>query len=97
MMHYFKSLILRGFLELKKHMDSLLKIVEIMSYSSEINCFKDRQRVPLIISQFKERFLLSKNETEILEVIERWIATCFDNWRTNYYDKFQQMTNGIAP
>lgn len=96
-MHYFKSLLLRGLLELKKHVDSILKLVEIMSYSSEINCFRDRQRISLIMSSLKERFLFNKNEVEILEIVDKWVLVSYDNWRTNYYDKFQLMTNGILP
>jgi hypothetical protein len=35
--HYFKSLILRGLLELRKHVDIFVKMVEIMSKGNFFN------------------------------------------------------------
>jgi phosphatidylinositol 4-kinase B len=97
MMHYFKSLLLRGFIELKKHYEYIIRLVEIMSISTEINCFKDSNNNNLVINAFKERFYFQKSEKELLDIIDKMVEVSFDNWRTNYYDKFQLLTNGILP
>lgn len=39
---YFKSLILRGLMELKKHVDSFVKIIDIMARGIYINLKFDR-------------------------------------------------------
>jgi phosphatidylinositol kinase/protein kinase (PI-3 family) len=96
MMIYFKTLLLRGLLELKKHYDSIIKLVEIMSISTEINCFKQGNQI-LILEKLKERFLINKNEMDLQIIIGKWIEQSYNNWRTNYYDKFQLITNGIKP
>ena len=95
-MIYFKTLLLRGLLELKKHYDSIIKLVEIMSISTEINCFKQGNQI-LILEKLKERFLINKNEMDLQIIIGKWIEQSYNNWRTNYYDKFQLITNGIKP
>ena len=96
MMIYFKTLLLRGLLELKKHYDSIIKLVEVMSISTEIYCFKQGNQ-NFILEKLKERFLINKNEVDLQNIIGKWIEQSYDNWRTNYYDKFQLITNGIKP
>lgn len=96
-MHYFKSLIIRGIMELRKHQESLVKIVEITSSISGINCFKDSYQNTILINTFKERFLFGKTEKELITIVDKWIEHSYNNWRTNYYDKYQYYTNGYMP
>lgn len=94
MITYFKALMLRGVIELKKHYESIVRLVEIMSYSKEFNCFRVGER-QVIIDRLRQKFLLNKNDFELQVFVNKLVEDCFDNWRTNYYDKYQFMTNGI--
>ena len=65
--HYFKSLFLRGLMELKKHVDTFVKIVEIMSKGSKMPCFQEDSSS--IINNFKERFHINKSELELVKIV----------------------------
>ena len=93
---YFKSLILRGLIELKSNYESIVKLIQIMSVSSEIQCFS-KPGSESIAKGLEERLLLKKNSDELIIIIDKWIESSVDNWRTTYYDKFQLLTNGIKP
>ena len=96
-MHYFKSLIIRGIMELRKHQDSLVKIIEITSFTTGIQCFKDTNQNSILINSFKDRFLFGKSEKELISIVDKWIENSYNNWRTTYYDKYQYYTNGYMP
>jgi phosphatidylinositol kinase/protein kinase (PI-3 family) len=92
---YFKSLFLKGLMELKKHVDTFVKIVEIMSKGSKMPCFTDD---PIsIITSFRERFHINKSESELVKIVDELISYSLSNWRTSQYDYYQKMTNGIIP
>ena len=38
---YFKSLLIKGFVELRKHIDDLIYLLEIMMENSKLECFRD--------------------------------------------------------
>jgi phosphatidylinositol kinase/protein kinase (PI-3 family) len=95
--HYFRSLILRGLMELRKHVDSFVKIIDIMSRGSKMPCFPNTSEIPTIISKFNERFHLNKSDTEYIKVVEDLINSSMNNWRTVQYDNFQRLTNDIRP
>jgi phosphatidylinositol 4-kinase len=92
---YFKSLLLRGLIELRKHVDSLSKIIEIMSKGSKMPCFN--LDINVIMMRFKERFHLNKCESEYIDVVDELIENSLNNWRTVQYDNFQKYTNDIRP
>ena len=93
--HYFKSLFLRGLMELKKHVDTFIKIIEVMSKGSKLPCFSDDPS--FIINNFKERFHINKNEYDLVKFVHELVETSLSNWRTSQYDYYQKMTNGIIP
>lgn len=92
---YFKLLILRGFLELKKHVDYLVNIVQIMSYNSKMPCFNSKESNEIVISKLRERFHLNKSENELKNLINDLVLKSKNNFWTNRYDNYQYMTNGI--
>lgn len=93
MFNYFKSLLLKGLLELRKHVDSIMKIVSIMEKGVKFNCFDN----PDLMTKLYERFCVNKNEYEFIKVVNELISSSYDNWRTIQYDNFQRMTNDICP
>ncbi len=102
---YFKSLILRGLMELKKHVDSFVKIIDIMARGkiilffnmtgSKMPCFAEE--ISVIIARLVERFHTNKTEAEYIPVVQELINNCLNNWRTTQYDYFQKLTNDIRP
>lgn len=92
---YFQSLILRGLIELRKHVDTFVKIVEIMSKNSKMPCFRDDPQI--IVNNFRDRFLLSKSDAEVVTFVDEMIKTSMNSWTTSQYDYFQKVTNGIIP
>ena len=106
--NYFIELLIKGFLELKKNYDYILKIIEIMSKSklsfffinffidSDMPCFQGRDH-NLVIKEFIERFHCEKSNEEIVELIDSLVKDSINSWRTYQYDMYQQLTNGIKP
>ena len=93
---YFKKLICDGMIECKNHVEILCKIIEIMSHGSTMPCF-DKKDVKKIIDFFRERFHEMKNVDEIKKIVDEMIYKSNDNFWTNKYDLFQQVTNNILP
>ena len=93
---YFKKLICDGMIECKNHVEILCKIIEIMSHGSTMPCF-DKKDVKKIIDCFRERFYEKKNDEEIKKIVDEMIYKSNDNFWTNKYDLFQQVTNNILP
>ena len=93
---YFKKLMCDGMIECKNHVEILCKIIEIMSHGSTMPCF-DKKDVKKIIDCFRERFHEMKNEDEIKKIVDEMIYKSNDNFWTNKYDLFQQVTNNILP
>jgi phosphatidylinositol 4-kinase len=89
---YFKMLFIRGFLELRKHAHKLLLLVEVM--------YRDHLHMPCFLgsralSDLEARFKLKEDGEKVVEHAVSLIDESLDNWRTNQYDSFQKITNGI--
>jgi len=95
--HYFKSLFLRGIIELRRHVDGFVKIVEVMARASKMPCFPAGTDSNKIVQGFKERFNANKSEEQYLNSVNEIIDSSVNNWRTTQYDYFQKMTNDILP
>ena len=96
MFKYFRNLLIKGMIESKKHVESFVKIVEIMAHGSKVPCF-DNKDIGGIISKLRERFGEAKNDTEFPKIVDDLIYKSKDNFWTNKYDYFQKITNGIIP
>ena len=94
---YFKSLVVRGILEARKHIESLSNIVEAMGRGVPMPCFNAGTDVDVVIENFKERFLLKYTEDKAISIIDNLIAKSAKSWRTTQYDIFQKLTNDILP
>ena len=97
MFQYFKSLLFKGFIEIKKNYNCFSQIIEIMAKGEpNLPCFVGR-KVEDIIKSFKDRFHFKNCELEYWNLVDELIYNSFNNWRTIQYDNFQKLTNDIHP
>ena len=89
---YFKALLIRGFIEARKHAEKIACLVDMMLEGSVLPCFARGEAAAI---ELRERFCQSLTEDEYLAHIEGMIEKSCNNWNTRQYDKFQYLTNGI--
>ncbi|KFG28404.1 phosphatidylinositol 4-kinase, partial [Toxoplasma gondii p89] len=90
---YFRTLIIRGFLEARKHADRIILLVEMMLSATKMPCFSGGPQYTL--DALRERFMIGLPEDTCIERIVDLIETSINNFRTVQYDNFQRITNGI--
>jgi len=49
------------------------------------------------IKELRDRFHDKMSDVEYVKIVDDLIYRSNDNWRTNQYDNFQKLTNGIRP
>lgn len=93
---YFKSMLFVGFEEVRKHFETLWQIIEITYRGNrDLPCFKDRD-LKEIKNFFYNKFKFDQPEIDLFSFVNPLIKESYDNGRTNQYDTFQSLTNGIA-
>jgi len=92
MFQYFKVLCIRGYMEVRKYMEKITCLVEMMTLGKKLPCFMSEK---VAIDQLRMRFNMNLTEEEVVEVVENLIYTSLDNWRTRHYDRYQYLTNNI--
>ncbi|KAK1443457.1 phosphatidylinositol kinase [Babesia gibsoni] len=90
---YFRTLVIRGLLEARKHMDRIVLLVDMMTDSNKMPCFA--AGTAYTMEMFKERFMLNLSEEVCIDRIVAMIEESVNNFRTVQYDNFQRLTNGI--
>eukprot|EP01088_Endostelium_zonatum_P011684 TRINITY_DN25831_c0_g1_i1.p1 TRINITY_DN25831_c0_g1~~TRINITY_DN25831_c0_g1_i1.p1 ORF type:complete len:421 (-),score=90.87 TRINITY_DN25831_c0_g1_i1:67-1329(-) len=94
MFKYFKLLWLRGFLEVRKHYEKIVMLVEMMLTGSTMGCMGTMEGT---IDPLKQRFKPTMNDTECVKFIENLINESWVDWTSRTYDTFQYWTVGIMP
>lgn len=89
----FRNHMIKGFLAIRKHMDKVVLLVEIMQKGSSLACFQGGEET---IDRLRERFHMGKTETEINMVVDYLIGGSFSCMSTRFYDQYQWFTNGIV-
>merc|ERR1712048_87902 len=92
MFDYFKILLIRGFLEARKHVRKFVLMAQIMLEGSPMPCFLAG---PAVVGQLEERFATKLKNEKCVEYVYHLIEESACNWRTVQYDKFQRITNDI--
>ena len=92
----YKDLMIKGMIICKKYVDDIINIAEIMSKGSKMPCFF-KKNIDEIFKSFRERFYADKKDEEFIKIVDDMIYASYDNFRTNQYDNFQKLTNGIIP
>lgn len=93
---YFKSIFLRGLIEARKHVDTFINIIDTMGKAATMPCFAYMTHKD-IANAFRERFMIGKNDNEVISMVDDLIYRSCYSWRTFQYDIFQKLTNGIIP
>ena len=96
MFTYYKILMVKGMIEAKKHVETFVKIVEIMSHGSKMPCF-DKKDIDVVIQKLRERFYEKESDRNFPKIVDDLVYKSNDNFWTNKYDYFQKVTNGILP
>ena len=110
MFEYFKSLMIRGLFEVRKHLDQMIDLIKIMT-ESQINTVTGQQsfvampcskNLNTLEREIRERISgryhsSSAKQDDFHLIVERIVSTSLNNNATKLYDQFQKMTNGIEP
>ncbi|ETO25545.1 phosphatidylinositol kinase, partial [Reticulomyxa filosa] len=100
MFNYFRILIIRGFMEIRKHARKFLLLAKIMFEGAPMPCFIGGQSA---LEDFKSRFAEHlSNEVYVFIYLYKCVEYVYElvdesscNWRTVQYDMFQRITNNI--
>ncbi|KAM7534075.1 hypothetical protein Aperf_G00000108548 [Anoplocephala perfoliata] len=95
MFTYYKSLILRGLLTARKHMEELILLVDITRTGyPHLPCF-----VPAggkrTVEALRQRFMLNCTEDHIARFVDYMIRQSLNSFTTRLYDNYQYYANGI--
>ncbi|CAH0518687.1 unnamed protein product [Peronospora belbahrii] len=91
---YFRSLCIRAFLALRRNMDQIVLLVEMMLVeNADLPCFAGGKRT--VIEGLRAR-LKSGAPTSTCQVfVNQLVDQSINNWRTRWYDKYQRACLGI--
>jgi len=94
MFKYFKTLLHSGFLEVRRHAEELISLVEVMETSSRLPCFA-RSKGLSATSSLRSRLKLEISDDECIAFVDSLINHAMSSWTTSSYDSYQYYTNGI--
>jgi len=90
----FRTLCYRTFLSLRKSCHEIVLLVEMLRLGNEnLACFLGRPDDA--IRELRERFRLDLNDRACLEYVNALIDESLENWRTNWYDRYQRYCVGV--
>lgn len=90
----FRTLCYRTFLSLRKHCHEIILLVEMLQLGNEdLACFRGRPNDA--IRELRQRFRLDLNDRACLEYVNALIDESLENWRTNWYDRYQRYCVGV--
>jgi phosphatidylinositol 4-kinase len=90
----FRTLCYRTFIALRKHCHEIILLVEMLKLGNEdLGCF--RGRPDDAIRELRQRFRLDLNDRACLEYVNALIDESLENWRTNWYDRYQRYCVGV--
>ncbi|GBG27038.1 Phosphatidylinositol 4-kinase [Hondaea fermentalgiana] len=94
----FKDLLVQGLLEARKHLDTLVTMIEITGYKSRLPCFNQPGGgVERCVRELKERLMLNLSETQLDKKVRAMADKAAHSTGTIIYERFQLWSNGIAP
>jgi phosphatidylinositol 4-kinase len=85
----FVDLVIKGYLAARDHMDSILKVVEVMLQST-LPCF-----TPNTMRNLKARFCADKTDKEAARFMKVKINSFYENIFSYWYDKYQELFEEI--
>ncbi|VDO10173.1 unnamed protein product [Rodentolepis nana] len=95
MFTYYKTLILRGLLVARKHMEELILIVDITQAGyPDLPCFYPGGG-KRAIEALRQRFMLTSTEDTVIRFVDCMIRQSLNSLTTRLYDNYQYFANGI--
>lgn len=91
---YFRTLVIRGFLEARKHMERIVLPIRMMLSGSKMPCF--REGPDAVLQALQDRFFTNLTEEACIEKVVDLIDISLENWSSVAYDKIQTVLNGIS-
>jgi phosphatidylinositol 4-kinase B len=81
---------IRGFFEIRKNLDDILVLIEILMKDSRMPCFK---KPKTLIAEIRDRMSLKYNtggtkETDYFELVDRLVKDSLNTWSTTQYDNY---------
>eukprot|EP01118_Nematostelium_gracile_P016917 TRINITY_DN70_c0_g1_i1.p1 TRINITY_DN70_c0_g1~~TRINITY_DN70_c0_g1_i1.p1 ORF type:complete len:606 (+),score=122.79 TRINITY_DN70_c0_g1_i1:111-1928(+) len=92
MFAYFKLLLLKGFLQVRREWKKIILMVDMMLPAYKMGCFAGREQT---VRQLYDRFQLQLNDQQVQQFVDQLISESIGNWRTEKYDAYQYFRNGI--
>lgn len=89
---YFQILLVKGFVAVRKHMDEICDLLEIMHKQSPLPCFEKFD-----LHAFRESMKPSLKDEQVGPWVKSLFEDSLSSMRTAWYDDFQRMSNGIEP
>ena len=90
----FRELCIQSFLVLRRHWMEIILLVEMLkSGNEELPCF--RGRPDDAIRALRGRFRLDLSDRACREYVQSLIDESLENWRTNWYDRYQKYCVGV--
>ena len=90
----FRELCVRSFIVLRRHSMEIILLVEMLKAGNEdLNCFQGRPDEA--IKGMRERFRLDLSDRACKEYVHSLIDESLENWRTNWYDRYQRYCVGV--
>jgi phosphatidylinositol 4-kinase len=90
----FRMLCYRTFITLRRRCMEIILLVEMLKKGNEnLPCF--RGRPDDAIKELRDRFRLDLNDRACLEYVNALIDESLENWRTNWYDRYQRYCVGV--
>eukprot|EP00929_Paragymnodinium_shiwhaense_P035790 TRINITY_DN19284_c0_g1_i6.p1 TRINITY_DN19284_c0_g1~~TRINITY_DN19284_c0_g1_i6.p1 ORF type:complete len:874 (-),score=160.14 TRINITY_DN19284_c0_g1_i6:59-2476(-) len=92
---YFRTLVIRGFLEARKQIERLTLPVRMMlaGSTSRMPCF--REGAEFVLTTLRDRFFEHLTEEACIDKVIELIDTSANHWSTSAYHTIQRITNGI--
>ncbi|KAJ2786182.1 Phosphatidylinositol 4-kinase pik1alpha (PI4-kinase)(PtdIns-4-kinase) [Coemansia javaensis] len=88
----FRELLLAAFVALRKHVDKVCLLVEMMAKNSPLPCLGGGAAT---VAALRERFHLPLSEQQLGDLVDAMLVSSCDNITTRMYDAFQYYSNGI--
>ncbi|KAL8020857.1 putative protein kinase-like domain superfamily, phosphatidylinositol kinase [Plasmopara halstedii] len=91
---YFRSLCIRAYLALRRNMDQLVLLVEMMLVgNADLPCFAGGKKA--VIEGLRMRLKPGARTSACQVFVNQLIDQSINNWRTRWYDKYQRACLGI--
>lgn len=91
---YFRTLCIRAYLALRRNMDQIVLLVEMMLVgNSDLPCFAGGKKA--VIEGLRARLKPGARTSTCQVFVNQLIDQSINNWRTRWYDKYQRACLGI--